>query len=51
MNYKTQLLEENFKKILSNKNYSVKTIDNYLFHVRNFYQFFNKRIQQVNLPL
>lgn len=49
MNYKTELLEEKFKNILSNKNYSVKTIDNYMYHVRCFHQSSNKRIQDLNL--
>lgn len=49
MNYKTELLEENFKKILSNKNYSENTISNYVFHIRNFHISFNKRIQDLTL--
>jgi len=49
MSYKTLLLEEKFKIILSNKNYSTKTIENYLFHVKKFCFSFDKRIQELNL--
>jgi site-specific recombinase XerD len=49
MNYKTESLEEKFKIILSNKNYSKRTIDNYLIHIRKYHESFNKRIQDINL--
>lgn len=49
MNYKTEQLEEKFKTILSNKNYSYRTINNYIYHIRCFHQSSNKRIQDYNL--
>lgn len=49
MNYKTELLEEKFKKTLSNRNYSEKTILQYLYYAKKFYESFNKRIQELTL--